>query len=68
VFRLKVLRNVEKQVQMVRESLKVAQTRQKSYSDKQRRDHSFEIDDFIYLKVSPMRGTCRFKVNGKLAP
>jgi hypothetical protein len=33
-----------------------------------RRDLSFEIGDFIYLKVSPMRGTRRFKVKGKLAP
>jgi hypothetical protein len=24
--------------------------------------------DFIYLKVSPIRGTQRFKVKGKLAP
>jgi hypothetical protein len=51
---------------MVRESLKVAQSRQKSYVDK-RRDLSFEIRDFIYLKVSPMRGTRRFRVKGKLA-
>jgi hypothetical protein len=36
--------------------------------DKRRRDLSFEIGDFIYLNVSPMRGTQRFKVKGKLAP
>jgi hypothetical protein len=60
--------DVEKQVQIIRESLKVAQTRQKSYTDKRRRDLSFEIGDFVYLKVPPMRGTCRFKVKGKLAP
>jgi hypothetical protein len=48
--------------------LKVAQSRQKSYADKRRRDLSFEIRDFVYLKVSPMRGTRRFRVNGKLAP
>jgi hypothetical protein len=53
---------------MVHESLKVAQSRQKSYADKRRRDLSFEIGDFIYLKVSPMRGTLRFRVKGKLAP
>jgi hypothetical protein len=29
---------------------------------------SFEVADFVYLKVSPMRGTRRFKVKGKLAP
>jgi hypothetical protein len=48
--------------------LKVAQSRQKSYVDKRRRDLSFEIGDFVYLKVSPTRGTHRFKVKGKLAP
>jgi hypothetical protein len=67
VFRPEVLKDAEKQVQMVRESLKVAQTRQKSYADKRRRDLSFEIRDFVYHKVSPMRGTPRFKVKGKLA-
>jgi hypothetical protein len=53
---------------MVRESLKVAQTRQKSYAEKRRRDLLFKVGDFVYLKVSPMRGTRRFKVKGKLAP
>jgi hypothetical protein len=62
------LKDAEKQVQMVCESLKVAQSRQQSYADKRRRDISFDIGDFIYLKVSPMRGTHRFKVKGKLAP
>jgi hypothetical protein len=68
VFGPEVLKDAEKQVQMVHESLKVAQSQQKSYADKRRRDLSFEIGDFIYLKVSPMIGTCRFRVKGKLAP
>jgi hypothetical protein len=50
VFRPEVLKDVEKQVQMVRESLKVAQYRQKSYADERRRDLSFEIGDFTDLK------------------
>jgi hypothetical protein len=53
---------------MIRENLKVAHSRHKSYVDKRRRDPSFEISDFIYVKVSPMRGTRTFKVKGKLAP
>jgi hypothetical protein len=68
VFGPEVLKDVERQVQMVRESLKVAQSRQKSYADKRRRDLSLEIGDFAYLKVSPMRGTRKFWVKGKLAP
>jgi hypothetical protein len=68
VFGPEVFKDAEKQVQMVHKSLKVAQSRQKSYADKRRRDLSFEIGDFIYPKVSPMRGTRRFRVKGKLAP
>jgi hypothetical protein len=29
---------------------------------------SFKVDDFVYLKVSPMRGLHHFKIRGKLAP
>jgi hypothetical protein len=53
---------------MIRENLKVTQSRQKSYADKRTRDLSFETGHFVYLKVSPMRDTRRFKVKGKLAP
>jgi hypothetical protein len=53
---------------MVRENLRVAQSRQKSYTDHRRRELSFEVGDFVYLMVSPMRGLRRFKVRGKLAP
>ena len=41
---------------------------QKSYADNRRRELVFEIGDFVYLKVSPTRGLCRFKVKGKLSP
>ena len=68
VFGPKILQEAERQVKMVRENLKVAQSRQKSYADRRRRDLSFEIGDFVYLRVSPNRGVRRFKVKGKLAP
>jgi hypothetical protein len=68
IFGPEVLKDAEKHVQTIRENLKVAQLQQKSYVDKIRRDLSIKIGDFIYLKVSPMRGTPRFKVKGKLAP
>jgi hypothetical protein len=67
VFRPEVLKDAKKQVQMVHKSLKVAQSRQKSYTDKRRRDLSFEIKDVVYQKVSSMRGTRRFRVKGKVA-
>jgi transposase InsO family protein len=68
VFRPDILQEVEKKVRMVRENLQVVQSRQKSYANDRRRELSFEVGDFVYLKVSPMRGLRRFKVRGKLAP
>jgi hypothetical protein len=52
---------------MIRENLRIAQSHQKSYADKRIRDLSFKVGDFVYLKVSPMRGTKWFRVKGKLA-
>jgi hypothetical protein len=68
VFGLDILEEAEKQVRMVRENLCVAQSRQKSYADHRRRELRFEVGDFVYLKVSPMRVLHRFKDRGKLAP
>jgi hypothetical protein len=62
VFGPNILQEAEKQVRMVRENLRVAQSRQKSYADHRRRELSFEVGDFVYLKVSPMRGLRHFKV------
>jgi hypothetical protein len=47
VFGPDVLQEVEKQVRMVRENLRVAQSRQKSYADHRRRGLSFEVGDFF---------------------
>jgi hypothetical protein len=68
VFGPDILQEAEKQVRVVRENLRVAQSRQKSYADHRRRELRFEVGDFVYLKVSPMRGLRHFKVQGKLAP
>jgi hypothetical protein len=67
VFGPDVLQNVKKQVQIIHENLKVAQSWQKSYADN-RRDLAFEVSDFVNLKVSPTRGLHHLKVKGKLAP
>jgi hypothetical protein len=62
-----VLDALEK-VKIIRERLKTAQSRQKSYSDTRRRDLVFNVDDWVYLKVSPMKGVVRFGKKGKLSP
>jgi hypothetical protein len=62
------IKEAEERVAEIRGKLKAAQSRQKSYSDKKRREVSFNPGDFVYLKVSPIRGTRSFQVHGKLAP
>ena len=63
-----IIEDAEQMVQAVRENLRIAQSRQKSYADGKRRDLTFSVGDHVYLKVSPMRGIRRFNVKGKLAP
>jgi hypothetical protein len=63
-----IIKDAEQELQVVHENLKVAQSRQMSYADTLRRELTFEEGDFVYLKVSPIRGLRRFKVKGKLSP
>ncbi|XP_009786585.1 uncharacterized protein [Nicotiana sylvestris] len=62
-----VHRAVDK-VKIIKERLKTAQSRQKSYSDVRRRDLEFKGDDWIFLNVSPIKGVMRFGKKGKLSP
>ncbi|KAD7479048.1 hypothetical protein E3N88_02184 [Mikania micrantha] len=55
-------------VNQIRERLKAAQDRQKSYADKRRKPLEFEVNDKVMLKVSPWKGTIRFGKRGKLSP
>src|SRR4051812_42824813 len=68
IFGPDILREAEEKVHKIRENLKTAQSRQKSYADKIHRDLAFNIGDFVYLKVSPLKGMQRFQLEGKLAP
>jgi hypothetical protein len=55
-FGSKLIQEAEEQVCIIKENLRVAQTRQKSYADNRRRPLEFEEGDYVYLKVSPLRG------------
>ncbi|KAK1628506.1 hypothetical protein QYE76_002821 [Lolium multiflorum] len=55
-------------IEVIRDRLKIAQSRQKSYADLKRRDWEPKVGDMVYLKVSPMKGLKRFGVKGKLSP
>jgi hypothetical protein len=64
-----LVEEAEEKVQVIRENLKMAQMRQKSYHDKGTTPRHFEVGDYVYLKVPPpTKGVQRFGVKGKLAP
>jgi hypothetical protein len=68
LFGTDIVKEAERQVQIIRENLRTARSRQQSYADGKRRDVVFQEGDYVYLKVSPIRGLHRFKVKGKLSP
>jgi hypothetical protein len=54
VFGPDILLEIEENIKMVRENLMIAQSRRQSYVDTRIRELSFEVGDFVYLKVSPI--------------
>ncbi|GJV43894.1 hypothetical protein Tco_1428430 [Tanacetum coccineum] len=52
----------------IKDRLKAARDRQKSYFDKRRKPLEFSVGDYVLLKVSPWKGVVRFRKKGKLAP
>ena len=67
-FGIDFVTKAEEQVHIIQQHMKAAQSRQKSYADKRRRPLNFKMGDYVYLKVSPMKGVQRFGVKRKLAP
>ncbi|XP_073061817.1 uncharacterized protein [Primulina eburnea] len=55
-------------IQLIRQRIKTAQSRQKNYADKRRKDLKFEVGDYILLKVSPRKGIKRTRKKRKLHP
>ena len=59
--------SIEK-IDLIDHRMKEAQSRQKSDADKRRRRLEFSMGDFVFIRVSPMKGVVRFSRSGKLAP
>nr|GEU94336.1 putative reverse transcriptase domain-containing protein [Tanacetum cinerariifolium] len=55
-------------VVLIKERLKAARDRQKSYTDNRRKPLEFEVGNQVLLKVSPWKGAVHFVKKGKLAP
>nr|GEU33487.1 putative reverse transcriptase domain-containing protein [Tanacetum cinerariifolium] len=55
-------------ISQIKDRLKAAHDRQKSYVDKRRKPLELCVSDYFLLKVSPLNGVVRFEKKGKLAP
>jgi hypothetical protein len=67
-FALDYIKEKQEAIDIIRDRLKIAQSRQKSYADQKRRSWEPQVGDMVYLKVNPMKGVKRFGVTGKLSP
>jgi len=63
-----MIQDMKDKISIIRRRMLTAQSRQKSYAYKHRRQLEFNVGDLVYLKVSPMKGVVRFGKKGKLSP
>ncbi|KAI3672993.1 hypothetical protein L6452_39099 [Arctium lappa] len=63
-----IVQQTTDKINQIRERLKIAQDRQKSYADKRRKPIEFQVGDKVMLKISPWKGVVRFRKRGKLSP
>jgi hypothetical protein len=63
-----LIAEAKEKVQVICQNMETEQYRQKSYADQRRRPLPFQVRDFVYVKVSPMKDVQRFGVKKKLAP
>ena len=68
VIRLEFLKEMEEEVVKIRQNLKAAQDRQKSYVDKNRVNKEFSIGYHVYLRVRAKKSSLKLGSCSKLSP
>ncbi|XP_050897027.1 uncharacterized protein LOC127103829 [Lathyrus oleraceus] len=63
-----IVRETTKTVKMIRDRMKISQSRKKSYHDKRRKDLEFQEGDHVFLRVTPTTGVGRALKAKKLTP
>ncbi|KAL6191509.1 hypothetical protein ACLB2K_037899 [Fragaria x ananassa] len=63
----KLIHDTYEKIKVVRDRLKVTQSRQKCYADVRRKDLEFQVGDWVFFKLSPWKGVIRFGKRGKLS-
>ena len=62
------MNEAEEKVKQIKIALEATQDRYKAYADDHRRHVEYRVGEYVYLKVTPFKGTQRFQEKGKLAP
>ena len=65
---LELVKVTVEKIALIKERLKIAQRRQKSYANNRKRDLEFEMGDHVFLKVLGMKFVMRFGRKRKLSP
>ena len=60
--------DTEAKVRIIRDRLKEASDRQKSYADLKCKEIEYSVGDMVFLKVSPWKKILRFGKKDKLSP
>ena len=66
--RVELIQETSDKIAIIKDKLKAARDRQKSYADNRRKPLEFQVGDKVLLKVSPWKGLVRFGKKGKLSP
>nr|GEU94194.1 putative reverse transcriptase domain-containing protein [Tanacetum cinerariifolium] len=63
-----LVQETTEKISQIKDRLKAARDRQKSYADKRRKPLEFNVGDYVLLKVSPWKGVVHFGKKEKLTP
>ncbi|GJR02546.1 putative reverse transcriptase domain-containing protein [Tanacetum coccineum] len=63
-----LVQEITEKISQIKDRLKAARDRKKSYANKRRKPLEFSVGDYVLLKVSPWKGVVRFGKKRKLAP
>nr|GFD25519.1 putative reverse transcriptase domain-containing protein [Tanacetum cinerariifolium] len=63
-----MIQETTEKIILIKQMIKSAQDRQKSYADRKQKPMKFKVGDWVMLKVSPWKGVVQFIKRGKLNP
>jgi hypothetical protein len=68
IFGPDLIDEAEATIHHIQDNLRAAKSCEETYANKRCQPLEFEVGDYVYLRVSPMKGMKRFGMKGKLAP